>query len=116
MLVLDEHGWDLADEETLDWLYNQRRALAAAGQGEAPASLDALRDEWEAEHLGLHRFESLRAEVEVRFDERAFVRTPFFYRLLGGVATEVLEQALVDAGAIQALGFRYAGAVRLSKG
>ena len=32
-LVLDEHGWDLADEATLDWLYNQRRTLAAAGQG-----------------------------------------------------------------------------------
>jgi len=116
MLVLDEHGWDLADEETLDWLYNQRRALAAAGQGEAPASLDALRDEWEAEHLGLHRFESLRTEVDARFDERAFVRTPFLHRLLGGVATEVLEQALIDAGAIQALGFRYAGAARIPKG
>ena len=54
VLVLDEHGWDLADEETLDWLYNQRRALAAAGQGEAPASLEALGEEWKAEHLGLH--------------------------------------------------------------
>ena len=49
-LVLDEHGWDLADEATLDWLYNQRRTLAAAGQGEMPASLDVLRDEWAAEH------------------------------------------------------------------
>jgi SAM-dependent methyltransferase len=115
-LVLDEHGWDLADEETLDWLYNQRRALAAAGQGEAPASLDALRDEWEAEHVGLHGFERLRTDVDARFDERAFVRTPFLFRLLGGVATEVLEQALIDAGAIQALGFRYAGAARLPKG
>jgi hypothetical protein len=37
------------------------------------------------------------------------VRTPFLHRLLGGVATEVLEQALIDAGAIQALGFRWAG-------
>ena len=37
---------------------------------------------------------------------------PYLHRLLGGVATEVLEQALIDAGAIQALGFRYAGVVR----
>jgi 2-polyprenyl-3-methyl-5-hydroxy-6-metoxy-1,4-benzoquinol methylase len=37
VLVLDEHGWDLADDATLDWLYNQRRTLAAAGVGEAPA-------------------------------------------------------------------------------
>ena len=115
-LVLDEHGWDLADEATLDWYYKQRRTLAAAGQGDAPASLDALREEWEAEHVGLHGFGALRTEVDARFDERAFVRAPFLYRLLGGVATEVLEQALIDAGAIQALAFRYAGAARLPEG
>ena len=112
VLVLDEQAWDLADEETLDWLYNQRRTLAAAGHGDAPASLDALRAEWEAEHVGVHGFEVLRTEVDARFDERAFVRVPFLHRLLGGVATEVLEQALVDAGAIQALAFRYAGVAR----
>jgi len=38
---------------------------------------------------------------------------PFLHRTLAGVATEVLEQALIEAGAIQALGFRYAGVVRL---
>jgi hypothetical protein len=107
--VFDEFGWDLADESTLDWLHGQRRALAAAGHGEAPASLDAVREEWEAEHLGLHRVEAIRAAVDARFEERAFVWTPFLYRKLGGVATEVLEQALIDAGAIRALGFRYAG-------
>ena len=112
VLVLDEQGWDLADDATLDWLYNQRRALAAAGHGEAPASLEALREEWEAEHVGLHGFDALRAAVADRFAERAFVRTPFLHRRLGGVATEVLEQALVDAGAIRALGFRYAGTAR----
>ncbi|HSO01521.1 MAG TPA: class I SAM-dependent methyltransferase [Gaiellaceae bacterium] len=112
VLVLDEHGWDLADEPTLDWLYGQRRALAAAGVGEAPASLEALREEWEAEHLGLHGAEALRAAVDARFEERVLVWTPFLHRLVGGVATEVLEQALIEAGAIQPLGFRYAGAVR----
>ena len=112
VLVVDEFGWDLVDEPTLDWLYGQRRALAAAGLGAAPASLEALRDEWEAEHLGLHGFEALRTAVDARFEEREFARMPFFHRQLGGVATEVLEQALVDADAIQALGFRYAGVAR----
>jgi SAM-dependent methyltransferase len=116
ILVLDEIGWDLADETTLDWLYGQRRALAADGHGEAPASLDAVREEWESVHLGVHGFESLRTAVDARFEEREFARTPFLYRLLGGVATEVLEQALIDAGAIQALGFRYAGVARVSEG
>lgn len=112
VLVLDELAWDRADDETLDWLYNQRRALAAAGHGDAPASLGAQRDEWEAEHLGVHRYEALRAAIDPRFEERAFAWTPFLHRFLGGVATEVLERALIDSGAIRALGFRYAGVVR----
>jgi SAM-dependent methyltransferase len=111
-LVIDEIGWDLIDEPTLDWLYNQRRALAAAGQGDAPASLDDVRAEWEATHLGVHGYDALRLVLEQRFEERAFMWTPFLHRLLGGVATEVLEQALIDAGAIQPLGFRWAGILR----
>jgi hypothetical protein len=64
------------------------------------------------EHRGVHGFEPLRAAIDDRFDERELVRAPHLYRHLGGVATEVLEQALVDAGAIRALGFRYAGVIR----
>jgi SAM-dependent methyltransferase len=108
VVLLDEHGWDLADEATLDWFWNQRRALAAAGHGDPPGSLEAFREEWETEHVGLHRFETLHAAVEARFDELDFRWTPFLHRLLGGVASEVLEQALIDASAIRALGFRYA--------
>jgi SAM-dependent methyltransferase len=113
-LVVEELGWDLIDEPTLDWLYGQRRALAAAGQGDSPASLESVREEWEASHLGIHGYDALRNELDLRFEERRFIRTPFLHRLLGGVATEVLEQALIDAGAIQALGFRWAGLARAS--
>jgi len=111
VLVVDEFAWDRLDETTLDWYYGQRRALAAAGHGSPPASHDDLRREWEAEHLGLHGFTALRQGLEARFDERVFAWTPHLHRTLAGVATEVLEQALIDAGAIQALGFRYAGVV-----
>jgi SAM-dependent methyltransferase len=109
VLVIDEIGWDLMDEPTLDWLYGQRRALGAAGHGEAPASRDEVRAEWESTHLGIHGYQALRRELDARFEELGFERTPFLYRVLGGVATEVLEQALIDAGAIQPLGFRWAG-------
>jgi SAM-dependent methyltransferase len=112
VLVIDEIGWDLIDEPTLDWLYGQRRALGAAGHGEAPASPDEVRAEWESTHLGIHGYQALRRELDARFEELGFVRTPFLYRVLGGVATEVLEQALIDAGAIQPLGFRWAGVAR----
>ena len=112
VLVVDEFAWDRLDDTTLDWLYGQRRALAAAGHGEAPASLDELRSEWEAEHLGLHGFAALREALAARFDEREFEWAPHLHRTLAGVATAVLEQALIDAGAIQALGFRYVGVPR----
>jgi SAM-dependent methyltransferase len=112
VLVVDEFAWDRLDEPTLDWLFGQRRALAASGRGTAPESLQALRDEWDADHLGLHGDETLRHGLDARFEERAFAWTPFLHRLVGGIATEVLEQALIDAGAIQALGFRYVGTVR----
>lgn len=112
VLVVDEFAWDRLDETTLDWLYGQRRALAAAGHGQTPASHDELRREWDAEHLGLHGFAALCEGLDARFDEREFRWVPYLHRTLAGVATEALEQALIDAGAIQALGFRYAGVVR----
>jgi SAM-dependent methyltransferase len=116
ILVLNEFGWDTLDEPTLDWLWNQRRALAAAGNGEAPATLEAMREDWEAEHVGVHGFERMRAELDERFEEQAFEPSPFLYRKLhGAITTEVLEQALIDAGAIRALGFRYAGVARAPK-
>lgn len=111
-LVVDEFAWDRLDEITLDWLYGQRRALAAAGHGEAPASHDDLRRDWDAEHLGVQGFAALRDGLAARFDEREFEWVAYLHRKLAGVATEVLEQALIDAGAIQALGFRFAGVVR----
>jgi SAM-dependent methyltransferase len=114
--VVSEFGWNLADDATLDWLWNHRRALASAGGDEAPASFAEMRKDWEAEHVGLHRFETLRDEIAARFEERAFEAEPFLYRKLRGVTTtEVLEQALIDGGAIRALGFRYAGVARVQE-
>jgi SAM-dependent methyltransferase len=113
VLVLVEFGWDLLDEPTLDWLWQQRRTMAAAGEGQAPATPDELRGEWEAEHVGVHGFETLRDELDRRFEERVFEPEPFLHRKLhGGATIEVLERALIDAGAIRALGFRYVGVPR----
>ena len=112
VLVVDEFAWDR-------WTTRRSTGSTASGgrspppvTATAPASLDELRSEWEAEHLGLHGFAALREALDARFDERAFEWTPHLHRTLAGVASAVLEQALIDAGAIQALGFRYAGVVR----
>jgi SAM-dependent methyltransferase len=107
VLVVEEFAWDRLDEPTLAWFAEQRRARS--GGGEESGLVDALRAEWEADHLGLHGEEALLHGLAERFAEQVFEWTPYLYRLLGDGATEVLEQALVDSGEIQALGFRYVG-------
>jgi SAM-dependent methyltransferase len=113
VLVLEEIGWDRLDEATADWFYGQQRALAAATGGHAAASLGELRTEWEDEHVGLHGYEAMREELAARFRERFFSWEPFLYRYLDeSVATGSLERGLIEADAIQALGWRYVGEAR----
>ena len=113
VIVVDEFAWDRLDEQTADWYYGQLRARRAAGQNDdVPPSLEACRDDWENEHVGLHGFDALRTELGRRFEERYFAWTPYLYRFLGSATGAGLEQALIDAGAIRALGFRYVGARR----
>jgi len=113
LLVLDEFAWDRLDEPTADWFYGQKRALAAAGRIEnAPRTLDDCRREWDGDHVGLHGYETLRRELDARFEEQAFEWVPHLYRELGGTASEALERTLIDVGAIAATGFRYVGVPR----
>jgi len=105
VLVLEEMGWDLLDEPTAAWLYEQ--------QAEVPATLEDLRREWEDEHVGLHGYETMRDELESRFRERFFSWEPFLYRYLEDRATgESLERGLIEADAIRAIAWRYVGEPR----
>lgn len=109
-LVLDEFAWDRLDLATADWYYGQRRALAAAGRHpDAPPSLDACCREWQEEHVGLHGYTDMRAELDSRFEERLFEWRPYLHRLLGGEVSASLEEQLIESGAIRATGFRYVG-------
>lgn len=112
VLVLDEFAYDRLDEATAGWYYGQLRALAAARGGRVPASLEALRAEWAAEHEGLHGYTALRPALDARFEERAFSWEPYLHRYLDGVVGDALERALIEADAIQATGYRYAGVPR----
>ena len=110
---MDEFAWDRLDETTLDWLYGQRRALAAAGHGErAGLARRSCGESGTRSISACTGSPPCATGLDARFDEREFEWAPHLHRKLAGVATEVLEQALIDAGAIQALGFRYAGVVR----
>jgi SAM-dependent methyltransferase len=106
LLVVEEFAWDRLDGPTADWWLAQRR-VSADPKGPGSAA------EWEEEHRGLHGYAALRRELDRSFDEVFFEWQPYLYRYLGGPVSEQLERALIEAGAIRALGFRYVGARRL---
>ena len=89
VLILDEFGWDLLDQQTAD-------------------QYDLDLGDWNTEHDDLHGFERLRGALDARFHEQHFSRGPYFSRHLGADEDEELE--LIAAGKIRPLGFRYVGA------
>jgi SAM-dependent methyltransferase len=109
MLILEEFAWDRLDRETATWLYAQRRVQAARGGPSAPSTIDALEEEWRREHTGLHGFEKMRRELELRFQERLFEWTPYLYRFFEDRDLRDVEREAIEQSAIRALGFRYVG-------
>jgi hypothetical protein len=67
-------------------------------------------DEWRELHPGLHTDDTLLAALRAHYDELVFERVPHLYRWLGGASSGSLEQTLIGAGAIPAIGYRWAGA------
>ena len=104
-LIINELAWDRLDEPTARWYLEQR---VATNRG-APHSLERCLDEWAADHVGLHTSAAMLTELDRHFDERFFVWTPQLNRELRKAIDARAEQALIEAGAIQATGFRYVG-------
>jgi SAM-dependent methyltransferase len=106
VLIVDEFDRDRLDPTTTAWLGQQRQALAAVGLGHAhepstPEGLDHI--------LG---WETVRAALAVRFDERSVERVEYLYRYETHVALQPLERAMIEAGAISPTGVRYVGYAR----
>jgi Methyltransferase domain len=109
LFVLDEFAWERIDERARDWYAGQHRILAAAGrEPHGPRDLA----EWRARWDDLHPSQVVLRELAARFHQRLYEDRPYLYRWLEGPATEPLEQALVDAGSIQPIGFRWVGVPR----
>jgi hypothetical protein len=109
LLIVDEFSWDRIDRPTQEWYEGQHRMLAVAGHAaKGPARID----EWRERHPGLHPYPVVRAALDEHYEERAFAWRPYLYRWLGGPVTEPLEEMLVGAGAINAVGYHYAGTRR----
>jgi hypothetical protein len=106
LLVVEEFVWDRLDERTAAW-------YLAHLHGPSKSIQQCLR-EWDEEHAGLHGYETLRAGLDRHFRERFFAWCPYLYRYPEVDAGQTTEQALIDAGSINALAFRYIGATGTS--
>lgn len=109
LILVDEFAWNHMDDDTASWYEGQHHMLAVAGQEpKGPSSIA----HWRGAHADLHPYETVRAELDARYDEVAFERLPYLHRWLGGPAAQALEETLIGAGAIQPLGWVYAGTRR----
>jgi len=106
LLVLDEFAPERLDAVAQDWYDGQRRVLAATGAD--PGGPEDL-DEWRAAHSDLHPSAVVLAAVRAAFEERLLTWEPYLYRWLTDPASESHERALVETGALPALGYRWAG-------
>jgi hypothetical protein len=66
-------------------------------------------DEWRERHRDLHSCGTLLDALHARYHERVLEWVPYLHRWLGGPSSEGLEQTLIDAEAIPAIGYRWAG-------
>jgi SAM-dependent methyltransferase len=104
--IVIEHAFDRFDRRTARW-YLERRAHV---HHQAPRTVEQCLAEWEADHAGLHRYAAMRRELDRRFAEVFFSWTPTLFRELRGATDEAEEGRLIEAGEIEATGFRYVGA------
>lgn len=93
VLILDEHAFDRLDEPTARWFAERGGSV----------------DEWREGHASLHGYAAMRNELDRHFAERHFEWHPYLHGELGGAVDANEERALIEAGTIRALSFRYVG-------
>lgn len=109
ILILDEFAHDRIDAAARDWYRGQYVQLAAgAAAPKAPPDLER----WAEAHAGLHPYDVLRGELDARYDERDFRWGPYLHRWLRDPVTKEREEAMIAAGALQPIGFRYTGTAK----
>jgi SAM-dependent methyltransferase len=117
-LVVVEWAWERFDQATARWCFDR---LPAATPSTEPGWLQRHRDQWMgsgqpwetvvgawAQTEGLHTGQEIVRGLDARFDRQLYVDGPYFFADLDGVG-EADEQRAIDAGLIQATGFRYVG-------
>jgi SAM-dependent methyltransferase len=123
-LILVEFAWDRFDDATAGWALDRLPDTA-----EDPSWLQRMLGEWDrakevddasievfcarwADAERLHSSRRMLTELSRRFHERLHEWTPYLYPELAGRVSEADEHAAIRARFINAIGFRYVGALR----
>jgi SAM-dependent methyltransferase len=111
LLLLSEWDRDRFQGATARWYFHQRQALAALGRehAEIESTFEEWWPEWYERRSDVHPYGAMRPELDRRFSERLFEWVPYLYGYRLGGEVEPLEQALIESGEIEAVGFRYVG-------
>jgi hypothetical protein len=109
ILILDEFAHDHIDAAARHW-YREQYGQLTAGTAAPKAPPDL--EEWAEAHAGLHPYDTLRRELDVRYDEQDFRWEPYLYRWLRDPVTKQREETMIAARELQPIGFRYAGIAR----
>ncbi len=118
VLVLDGFAWDLLDEPTAQWFYDQRKELAAQDRGpDVHATLAEFRA-WltDVVFAGWTPHHELRYALHEHFEELAFEWRPGLYEYLDSTESLPMERWMISLGRIHPLGFLYAGRRRAAAG
>jgi SAM-dependent methyltransferase len=108
-VILNEFGWELMDPQTARWSVQH----LPQSHRHASVSPDEFLSGWMAEHEHLHTSNAMRKALDGPFASKLFEWVP--YMADGELQRPDLaqeEQALIQAGDINAVGFRYVGTRR----
>jgi hypothetical protein len=110
-LILSGFAWDLLDEPTAQWFYDQRRELAAQDRGpDVHPTLDQFRA-WLTDSVfaGAPTHHELRYALYEFFEELSFEWRPGLHDYLDSEESLPMERWMISLGRIKPLGFLYAG-------
>ncbi len=127
-LVVVEFAWERINEATAEWALGRLpstppsgkpswlerccRGRACGGEGGGHDHEDHAGAHFAGwAEQGFHDSGRMRAELERRFVGRLFAWVPYLYPDLDEATSEADERAAIDAGAINATGFRYVGVI-----
>jgi SAM-dependent methyltransferase len=110
-LVVDEFAKERFAGATAAWYFHQRLALQVIGKDERPIpdEFDAWYEAWTEKHAHIHPSDVLRRQFDARFEQQDFTWGPYLYDYWLDDALEPFERELIEAGKIEAIGFRYVG-------